>query len=69
MKTEKNFENVLCHVTAEELQAVSGGWCGNDPLFPKGPQPVDPLRSQLECTTLPGVDAGRIGGVYLGMQF
>jgi hypothetical protein len=68
MKTEMNFEGAMGAVTAEELQAVSGGWCGNDPLFPKGPQPSDPLRSQLQSMTLPGVDA-RIGGVYLGIQF
>jgi hypothetical protein len=67
MKTEKNFENGMVRVTAEELQAVSGGWCGNDPLFPKGPQPTDPLRSYYDCTTLPGVDA-RIG-VQLGIMF
>jgi hypothetical protein len=60
MKTEKNLANALCPVSAAELQAVSGGWCGNDPLFPKGPQPSDPLRSALVCTQLPGVDT-RIG--------
>jgi hypothetical protein len=67
MKNEMNLASVLCPATAEELQAISGGWCGNDPLFPKGPQPTDPLRSYFDRSTLPGVDTQI--GVQLGICF
>jgi hypothetical protein len=66
MKNENHFENGLNQVAAEDLQTISGGWCGNDPLFPKGPQPTDPFRSYYGGVHLPGVDAQI--GANLGMR-
>lgn len=50
MKTETVFSgNTFRAVTDEELQAVSGGWCGNDPKYwGIGPRPpADPFRGLL----------------------
>ena len=31
---------------AAEWERVSGGWCGNDPLFWRNPPPPEPLNAQ-----------------------
>jgi hypothetical protein len=65
MKTEKLVnESGLRVVTNEELQAVSGGWCGNDPTYWKpGPQPpVDPFRTRFDQGAI--LPAGQLGAQF-----